>query len=207
MERQRGKFSLQHSCLRPYFSVSIISALYMKASSPLEDLPLTALTSGFSVSFGVFQNYYVKLPEFKDKHYIPVVGTLASGIPYLGGPVMVYLIRRYQNYRFQIIWIGWPVCILGLIAGSFANSLGPLIFTQGIMYGSECQNHSRTTLCACSKLLASRLCHLDLPHRQHRKRMVDSPSRHGLWSHHQRRRGLGDCHASHHRGIAKQIWP
>lgn len=28
-----------------------------------------------------------------------------------------------------------PICILGLLAGSFASSLGTLIFTQGIMYG------------------------------------------------------------------------
>lgn len=27
------------------------------------------------------------------------------------------------------------VCIIGLLAGSFANSLGALVFTQGIMYG------------------------------------------------------------------------
>ena len=28
-----------------------------------------------------------------------------------------------------------PLCLLGLVAGSFAQSLGALIFTQGIMYG------------------------------------------------------------------------
>lgn len=28
-----------------------------------------------------------------------------------------------------------PICILGLVAGSFARTLGTLIFTQGIMYG------------------------------------------------------------------------
>ena len=70
---------------------------------------------------------------------------MASGIPYLGGPVMAFFIRRYQHYRLHIIWIGWPLCILGLIAGSFANSLGPLIFTQGIMYGSECKSQSKIT--------------------------------------------------------------
>ena len=29
-----------------------------------------------------------------------------------------------------------PICILGLVAASFANNLGTLIFTQGIMYGT-----------------------------------------------------------------------
>ena len=28
-----------------------------------------------------------------------------------------------------------PICLLGLVAGSFARSLGTLVFTQGIMYG------------------------------------------------------------------------
>lgn len=64
---------------------------------------------------------------------------MASGIPYLGGPVMAVFVRRYQRYRLYIIWIGWPICILGLIAGSFANSLGSLVLTQGIMYGGECE--------------------------------------------------------------------
>ena len=118
-------------------------------------------TSGFSVSFGVFQNYYVKLPEFKNNPYIPVVGTMASGIPYLGGPVMAFFIRRYQHYRLHIIWIGWPLCILGLVAGSFANSLGPLIFTQGIMYGSECKSQSKITF-PMLKMRTSGVCNIHL---------------------------------------------
>ncbi|KAI4146310.1 MAG: hypothetical protein LQ341_002130, partial [Variospora aurantia] len=35
-----------------------------------------------------------------------------------------------------MIWLGWPFCIAGLIAGSFANTIGALIMTQGIMYGT-----------------------------------------------------------------------
>lgn len=34
-----------------------------------------------------------------------------------------------------MIWIGWPFCILGLLAGSFANDLGTLVLTQGVCYG------------------------------------------------------------------------
>ena len=34
-----------------------------------------------------------------------------------------------------MIAVGWPLCILGLVAGSFADRLGTLIFTQGVMYG------------------------------------------------------------------------
>ncbi|KAL8627222.1 hypothetical protein Q9189_007072 [Teloschistes chrysophthalmus] len=61
---------------------------------------------------------------------------MASGIPYLGAPFMAAFVRRYQRYRYTIIWVGWPLCILGLVAGSFADSVGALIVTQGVMYGS-----------------------------------------------------------------------
>jgi len=33
-----------------------------------------------------------------------------------------------------MIWLGWPLCIIGLVAGSFATTLPALIVTQGIMY-------------------------------------------------------------------------
>lgn len=62
---------------------------------------------------------------------------MASGIPYLGAPFMAVFVRRYQRYRNQMIWAGWPLCIAALVAGSFANTIGALIVTQGIMYGSE----------------------------------------------------------------------
>lgn len=88
---------------------------------------------------------------------------MASGVSYLGGPVMAVLVRRYQRYRSYIIWIGWPLCIFGLIAGSFANSLGSLIFTQGIMYGGECVS---VVQCLVTRpdMSASWFRHLLLPH-------------------------------------------
>ncbi|KAF2022596.1 MFS general substrate transporter [Setomelanomma holmii] len=77
-----------------------------------------ALLWGFPLSFGIFQEYYSRIPEFKDNAYISVVGTSASGISYIGAPI-----------------VGWPLCIAGLIGGSFADQLGTLILTQGVMYG------------------------------------------------------------------------
>lgn len=94
-----------------------------------------ALLWGFPLSFGVFQDYYARLPAFKDNPYISVVGTSASGISYLGAPVVIPLIRRWSRYRTQMILVGWPLCIAGLIAGSLADRLSTLIMTQGVMYG------------------------------------------------------------------------
>ena len=90
---------------------------------------------GFPLSFGVFQDYYSRLPELRDNPYISIVGTTASGIGYLGAPLIYPLVRRWSKYRTQMILVGWPLCIGGLVAGSFADRLPTLIFTQGVMYG------------------------------------------------------------------------
>lgn len=94
-----------------------------------------ALLWGFPLSFGVFQDYYAHLPAFKNSPYISAIGTTASGISYLGAPLATPLIRRWAMYRRHMILFGWPLCILGLVAGSFANTLGTLLLTQGVMYG------------------------------------------------------------------------
>ncbi|OZJ01544.1 hypothetical protein BZG36_05508 [Bifiguratus adelaidae] len=94
-----------------------------------------ALLWGFPLSYGIFQNYYSQLPEFAGNPYIPIVGSIAQGISYLGAPVMAPLVKRFPKYLRHMIYLGLPLCILGLVAGSFANTLGGLIVTQGIMYG------------------------------------------------------------------------
>ena len=94
-----------------------------------------ALLWGFPLSFGIFQAYYSTLPQFTSNRYISVVGTTASGISYLGAPIVVPFIRRWSRYRTHMILVGWPLCIAGLVAGSFADRLGTLILTQGVMYG------------------------------------------------------------------------
>jgi hypothetical protein len=88
-----------------------------------------SLLWGFPLSFGVFQEYYTSIPEFRNSRYISIVGTTASGISYLGAPLVIPFIRRWSRYRTQMILIGWPLCIIGLVAGSFANSLGTLVLT------------------------------------------------------------------------------
>ncbi|KAF5015229.1 hypothetical protein F66182_13513 [Fusarium sp. NRRL 66182] len=90
---------------------------------------------GFPLSFGVFQEYYYKIPEFANSRYISVVGTMASGFGYLGAPFIMPFIQRYQRWQRQMIWVGWPICIAGLVLGSFASTLETLILTQGVAYG------------------------------------------------------------------------
>jgi len=65
-----------------------------------------ALLWGFPLSFGVFQNYYSRLPEFQDSPYISVIGTVASGMSYMAAPVMITIIKRFKRYRRTMIYVG-----------------------------------------------------------------------------------------------------
>lgn len=90
------------------------------------------------MSFGIFQEYYSDLPEFAGSPYITYVGSIATGIVYLGAPLLAPLVKRFPVHQSHMVWLGWMICIAALIAGSFANTVGALIVTQGIMYGSKC---------------------------------------------------------------------
>jgi MFS family permease len=94
-----------------------------------------ALLWGFPLSFGVFQSYYSSLDEFKGSRFTSIIGTTASGICYLGAPIAMPLIRRHLRYRMHMICVGWPLCIIALVAGSYANQLSTLVLTQGVLYG------------------------------------------------------------------------
>ncbi|KAE9379484.1 MFS general substrate transporter [Stipitochalara longipes BDJ] len=95
-----------------------------------------AVLWGFPISFGVFEEYYSTIPEFKgSSSKIALIGTLAQGLSYLGAPFSATIAKRFPRYQRQQIWLGWPLCILGLVCGSFTTTVNGLIITQGIMYG------------------------------------------------------------------------
>lgn len=102
----------------------------------LLSLHVLTLYLGFPMCFGVFQNYYSDFAEFKgDTANIPLIGTLAQGLYYLGAPFSAFITKKYHRYQRQQIWLGWPLCILSLVAASFTNSVNGLIGTQGFLYG------------------------------------------------------------------------
>lgn len=90
---------------------------------------------GFPISFGVFQEYYSTLPQFAGNTNIALIGTIAQGSCYLGAPFSAALTKRFPRYQKHIIYLGWPICIGGLVAASFADTVGALVATQGVMYG------------------------------------------------------------------------
>lgn len=91
---------------------------------------------GFPTSFGVFQNYYSTLPQFRQNaSQVALIGTLAQGIYYLGAPLSATLTKRFPRYQRPQIWLGWCMCIISLLTGSFADTVAGLVYTQGVIYG------------------------------------------------------------------------
>jgi MFS family permease len=90
---------------------------------------------GFPLSFGVFQSYYTQHPLFSTSSSIPTIGALALGLPYLILPLTTPLCLRYPTHHVSIMFLGWLLCLLGLLLASFATQVWHLILTQAAMYG------------------------------------------------------------------------
>ncbi|KAG9519652.1 MFS general substrate transporter, partial [Aureobasidium melanogenum] len=95
-----------------------------------------AILWGFPLSFGIFQEYYSTLPQFENNKYITYIGSIATGICYMGAPLMAPLVKRFPRWQGMMVKVGWVICLGALVAGSFAESIGGLIVTQGVMYGT-----------------------------------------------------------------------
>lgn len=61
---------------------------------------------GFPLSYGVFQQYYSTVPEFAGNKYVGVVGTIASGLGYLGAPIVMPFIQRNERWVRPMVWVG-----------------------------------------------------------------------------------------------------
>ncbi|PSN73365.1 monocarboxylate transporter [Corynespora cassiicola Philippines] len=96
---------------------------------------MEAVLWGYPLCFGVFQDYYTQLPEFKDNPNIALIGTLSTGIYFLGAPVAMPLVRKFQNLQRHMVIIGWIACVLSTLSASFCQSVSGLIATQGVAYG------------------------------------------------------------------------
>jgi MFS family permease len=93
--------------------------------------------SGFPLSYGVFQDYYSKQPEFEGDSNLAVIGTVSTSIYFLGAPIATPLVKRFQRWQRHMITAGWAGCVLSLVAASFMKSVNGLIVTQGVLYGTS----------------------------------------------------------------------
>lgn len=95
-----------------------------------------AMIWGFPLAFGVFQSYYSEHPLFKNSKNVPTIGTLATGVSYLGMPFTNIIALRWPHRQRIMCAIGWSMCILGLIGASFATKPWHLLLSQGLLYGT-----------------------------------------------------------------------
>jgi hypothetical protein len=89
---------------------------------------------GFPSVFGVFQDYYSVHAPFTGSPSIPVVGTCAMGLMYLGLPVAYGTLNAFPRARRSSSIIGLAVMCLSLSMASFATNVSQLIATQGVLF-------------------------------------------------------------------------
>lgn len=83
----------------------------------------------------MFQEYFKSHNTFLGSAQSSWVGVLSTGVPYLGAPFMTYLCQKERFSQRYYIWVGWFICVVGLVAAAFCKSLIPLALTQGLCYG------------------------------------------------------------------------
>lgn len=93
------------------------------------------VATGFALAFGVFQDHYTRLPEFKDDPNIAIIGTVATSIYFLGAPFMAYFVKRFHSWQWHLVVVGSCICVASLIVASFVGSVAGLIATQGALFG------------------------------------------------------------------------
>ncbi|KAJ3550151.1 hypothetical protein NM208_g133 [Fusarium decemcellulare] len=96
---------------------------------------------GYSVSFGIFQEYYSR-PNSPignaSSGEIATIGALQMGIMYLMMPVAFLALTRYPRLRHWCGPLGLIVTTASLTASAFVSTLPGLIATQGGLYSLGC---------------------------------------------------------------------
>ncbi|KAH7135727.1 major facilitator superfamily domain-containing protein [Dendryphion nanum] len=95
---------------------------------------------GFSLAFGVFQEYYASHPEAiqGDTSNIAIVGTSMTGIMYLSSPLTFTLLTKYPHLRRSFGPLGVLIAASGFLLSSFATKVWQLIVTQGVLCALGC---------------------------------------------------------------------
>ncbi|KAG2181836.1 hypothetical protein INT44_008652 [Umbelopsis vinacea] len=90
---------------------------------------------GYTSSFSVYLQHYQKQPEFAGASVteLTIIGTLATGVSYMGGFVVGLLGGRFSLKT--MMYAGSVTMVVALVAASFATQVWHLILTQGFLFG------------------------------------------------------------------------
>ncbi|KAJ4257527.1 hypothetical protein NW762_008651 [Fusarium torreyae] len=94
---------------------------------------------GYSVSFGIFQEYYTNHTNLKaSPSAIASIGTSQTGIMYLMMPLAFIILNRFPLLRKWCGPLGLAITIISLTSSAFVENVAGLIATQGILYAIGC---------------------------------------------------------------------
>ncbi|KAJ6441455.1 MFS monocarboxylate transporter [Purpureocillium lavendulum] len=95
---------------------------------------------GYSVSFGIFQEYYSSSSSRLDATpgAIASIGAAQMGVMYLMMPVAFLTLHRYPHLRRWGGPLGLLITVASISASAFVTSVAGLIATQGVLYALGC---------------------------------------------------------------------
>ncbi|OSS54394.1 hypothetical protein B5807_01084 [Epicoccum nigrum] len=95
---------------------------------------------GYSIAFGVFQEYYGSHPDKLDgeSSNVAVIGTTMTGIMYLISPFTFTIMTRWPRLRRWFGPLGLLLTAVGFLMSSFATNVWQLIATQGVICALGC---------------------------------------------------------------------
>jgi MFS family permease len=92
------------------------------------------VNSGYSLSFGVFQEYYTTHANFEaSQGVIATVGTTLNGLMYLMSPISFTLLTRHPWLRPYFGPAGLVIAVGSLTLSSYATQIWQLIACQGVL--------------------------------------------------------------------------
>jgi MFS family permease len=111
-------------------------------------LPLL-IRSGFAMTYGVFQEFYVKTNAFHgNSSDLGVVGTTLNGVVYLSMPFLFAAFnRQWARYRRTTAICGAILASASFLISSFSKNVWQLVMTQGVLAAlGSAMIYSTTTL-------------------------------------------------------------
>ncbi|KAI0059154.1 MFS general substrate transporter [Artomyces pyxidatus] len=98
---------------------------------------LESLVWGFPFSYGGFQEWYLSNPPFQNasEASINAIGTITLAIQYSEAIVLMFVAQRYPHWLRRMMVGGLVICVVSMLASSFATKVWHLIALQGVLYG------------------------------------------------------------------------
>ncbi|KAG9673483.1 putative monocarboxylate transporter, partial [Aureobasidium melanogenum] len=91
-------------------------------------------SGGFAMSYGIFQEYYIKHWTLQGSHDLTgIIGMTSNGVMYLSMPFLFALFtKRWARYRQTAALLGTVIACVSYLLSSFSTNVWHLVFTQGV---------------------------------------------------------------------------